>query len=280
MENQTQTPDEATQTLVNLGLTFLQAKVYLALNRLGTLSGRETAKAAKIAPQDVYRILTELQEKELVEKIIDRPNKYKPIPLKDGLLMFIQQRNKETTQLQQAIQEMIKQFEKTKNNNSKRETGNFALVPAKESLKKRAITLIETAKTSLNFMNEYQEGMIGHEIIFELEARAIDQGVTIKDILGKNKNKCEPPEIPSKFANLTARNPMFQVRYCQFPPPAILLIKDNKELLISTNSTTNMSQPYLWSNNPILVNVIQQWYDTMWEKCGQTQIPVCLTQNP
>ena len=28
----------------------------------------------------------------------------------------------------------------------------------------------------------------------------------------------------------------------------------------------NLDTPYLWSNNPILTHMIQQWYDIMWEK--------------
>ena len=94
--------EETVQTLVNLELTVLQAKVYLALVKLGTSTGRTTAKAAKVASQDVYRVLTELQEKGLVEKIIAKPNKYRPIPLKDGLSMLLQRRNKQTAELKKA----------------------------------------------------------------------------------------------------------------------------------------------------------------------------------
>ena len=55
--------EETVQTLVNLGLTVLQAKVYLSLAKSGVSTGRATAKAAKVASQDVYRVLIELQEK-------------------------------------------------------------------------------------------------------------------------------------------------------------------------------------------------------------------------
>jgi sugar-specific transcriptional regulator TrmB len=250
---------------VSLGLSFLQAKVYLALTVSGISTGREVAKKAKIAPQDVYRILAELQEKSLVEKIIDRPNKYRPIPLKNGLLMLLQQRNSETTELQQAVFEMVKWFENPKSCSDKKHIGDFALVPAKESIENRIIKFFETAQTALDLMNECQEGMMGHESVFEFERRALDRGVKVRDILARTEKKYE---IPESFVVLTERRPMFQVKYCQFPPPAILLIKDHREVLISTNSTVNMlSQPYLWSNNPILVRLIQQWYDTMWEKC-------------
>ncbi|MCW4019121.1 MAG: hypothetical protein NWF00_10680 [Candidatus Bathyarchaeota archaeon] len=87
--------EEAIQTLVNLGLTVLQAKVYLALVTVGTTTGRITAKAANVASQDVYRVLTELQEKGLAEKIIAKPNKYKPTPVQNGISALLKQKIKE-----------------------------------------------------------------------------------------------------------------------------------------------------------------------------------------
>jgi sugar-specific transcriptional regulator TrmB len=70
----------------------LQAKVYIALAKLGTLTGRVTAKEAKVASQDVYRVLAELEEKNLVEKIIVTPNKYRPVPVQDVLSILLKQK--------------------------------------------------------------------------------------------------------------------------------------------------------------------------------------------
>ena len=45
------------------------------------------------------------------------------------------------------------------------------------------------------------------------------------------------------------------------------MIKDNKEVFISTTRKINsVEYPCLWTNNPIIVQIIQQWYDIMWEK--------------
>jgi sugar-specific transcriptional regulator TrmB len=52
-----------TQVLMHLGLTNSQAKVYLALLRLGTDNkGTTIAKFADVLRQDVYRLLDELQQ--------------------------------------------------------------------------------------------------------------------------------------------------------------------------------------------------------------------------
>jgi hypothetical protein len=52
-----------------------------------------------------------------------------------------------------------------------------------------------------------------------------------------------------------------------------LEIKDRQEVLISIeNAKSNLDTPYLWSNNPILTHVIQQWYDMIW-KTGSEDYP-------
>ncbi|MGD0204199.1 MAG: helix-turn-helix domain-containing protein [Candidatus Bathyarchaeia archaeon] len=258
---------EPVETLVKLGLTFLQAKVYLALAILGTSTGRTTAKSAKVASQDVYRVLTELQEKSLVEKIISKPNKYRPIPLEEGISMLIQRRDKQTAELKKTVFEILKSFQSVDKREDKNETGDFVLIPEKEPIENSFIRVWETAQTSIDLMDEDQERirMLAHRKNYELMVKALKKGVKIREI----HNKTQKGNQPKLFSALLKREPEFQARYLHFPSPAKVIIKDNTEVFISTTSKVNtLEQPYLWSNNPILVQVIQQWYDIMWEKCS------------
>jgi sugar-specific transcriptional regulator TrmB len=60
--NRTSKNDEPIQTFMSLGLTLLQAKLYLTLVKLGSQGGevRKISRESSIARQDVYRILPEL----------------------------------------------------------------------------------------------------------------------------------------------------------------------------------------------------------------------------
>ncbi|MEX2723761.1 MAG: helix-turn-helix domain-containing protein [Candidatus Freyarchaeota archaeon] len=59
---------EYIQTLTDLGLTFLQAKTYLNLAKLGKANVQTIAKASNVARQDIYRIMPSLQKLGLAEK--------------------------------------------------------------------------------------------------------------------------------------------------------------------------------------------------------------------
>jgi sugar-specific transcriptional regulator TrmB len=60
---------ESNQLLIELGCTALQAKVYLNLLALENTTAKTLAKKANIARAEAYRILNELQEKNLLKKL-------------------------------------------------------------------------------------------------------------------------------------------------------------------------------------------------------------------
>lgn len=254
--------DEAVQTLADLGLTVLQAKVYIALARLSTAPGRAIAKVAKVAPQDVYRILTELHEKGLVEKIISNPNKYRGIPLEEGVTILLQRRDRQTQELQESVFRILERIDVQ--NNGEELIGSFVLVPGKEAFRNRIIKTWNSAKTSIDLMNDFQEAIAIHENILDFKAGAVHNDVKIRAILSQPQNYSAHKE---GFFGFRGKSP-FDVRHTDCPiTPAKLMIIDNKEVIISINTKLRtLDQPHLWSNNPALVQIIQQWYDTMWEK--------------
>ena len=249
---------------------MLQAKVYLSLAKIGISTGRSTAKEAKVAPQDVYRVLAELQETGLVEKIISKPNKYCAINIDQGLAMLIKRRKNQTKLLERSVKTVSKLFYPTLKGAQKTGEGDFVLIGKEEPLKNRANRMLETAHVSLDLMNEINDGMMGHDNLYSLETKFLNRGGKIRDIL----SKATPIfHLTKTFCSLQQRNPEFQVRYLDFPAPAILIIKDGKEALVSTKEKTKtLMQPFLWTDNPILVQIIQQWYNQVWESSSQENI--------
>jgi sugar-specific transcriptional regulator TrmB len=262
--------DDPVETLIHLGLTLLQAKVYLSLAKIGTSTGRATAKEAKVAPQDVYRILAELQETGLVEKIISKPNKYCAMNIDQGLEMLIKRRKNQTKLLEISVKTVSKLFHPTLKGAQKTGEGDFILIGKDEPLKNRANRMLETAHVSLDLMNEINDGMMGHDNIYSLETKFLNRGGKIRDIL----SKATPIfHLTKTFCSLQQRNPEFQARYLDFPTPAILIIKDGKEALVSTKEKTKtLMQPFQWTDNPILVQIIQQWYNQVWKSSSQENI--------
>lgn len=110
MEKASIVQDEHVQTLMGLGLKFLQAKTYLALAKLGKADVKTISKASNVARQDIYRIIPTLEKLGLAEKIIANPTMYKATPIKEGLSILLQNRKEEIADLQKKTTSLINNF--------------------------------------------------------------------------------------------------------------------------------------------------------------------------
>jgi sugar-specific transcriptional regulator TrmB len=257
--------DEKTQVLVDLGLTVLQAKVYIALASTGVATGRAAAKAAKVASQDVYRVLSELQDSGLVEKIIGKPFRYKAVSPANGLRSLLAQRNKKTEEIWDKILVVLNSFENIKETEDN--SCNFVLVPQTGPMNIRISGIFKSAQRKIDLMNDFSEGVMLHDRYFESRVNAIRKGVQIRDILINPESK---QRMPASFLELLKKKPLFQAKYVTSDLALKLIIKDNKELLISTMANVaSTKQPFLWSDNPVLVCMVVSFYEVMWEKASE-----------
>ena len=88
-------PEDYIRTLTQLELTSAQAKVYLTLATLEKATAKEISNHSNVAREEVYRLLTELQKKGLIERIIASPTQFKATPIEEGLSILIRRKEKE-----------------------------------------------------------------------------------------------------------------------------------------------------------------------------------------
>lgn len=255
--------DEAVQTLVNLGLTVLQAKTYLALAKLDTSTGRTTAKAANIHPSDIYRILAELKEKGLVKKIVSKPNKYSAVTLPEGSLMLLHQREKQTLKIKETINQMCKYYTVPDERQNNDESNEFILELYGKTCLNKFEKMVETAQTSLDLMANYNEAMMyTSECVIKSLFKNLNNGVKIRQIFNLSQ---ERPKAQNWFVKIQKKTPTYQARFLDCSNPVTLVIKDN-EVLVGLGNDVKREQPHLWSNNPVLVQIIKGWYNSLWEE--------------
>ena len=92
----------------DLGLTLLEAKIYLTLTKIGASKVITLANASNVSRPDIYRILHKLTDLGLVEKLLGIPSKWKAIPLEIGLSFLLEQRKNKTKLLEKMKQETLK----------------------------------------------------------------------------------------------------------------------------------------------------------------------------
>jgi sugar-specific transcriptional regulator TrmB len=206
-------------------------------------------------------LLGELAEKGLVEKIISKPTKFRAIPLGDGLKELLMRRQMETEKLVKEAEWISKAAEAIPVMDE--ECGEFHILPNKEPIIRMSLEILLTAKTSIDLMNETQEILKLHEIHFEAKKKVIKSGVQIREIIGQSTSDVQ---LPPSLLNLAKSTTFLKVRILDSLPTARLMIKDSKEVFLATTlKPGTLSQPFLWTNNPVIVQIVQEWYNGVWE---------------
>ncbi len=140
------------------------------------------------------------------------------------------------------------------------------MVPPKEtSIKRRKMAIAKVEKT-FDVISSRKRFPKATFHLFEVLSGAAKRGVRIRILTEK---PVEDDIFPIELDNLR-RNTFFDVRYSAAPPKALVNIFDSKEASITTSETASWDQsPSLWTNNPSLIAIIQEHFETEWGKSTQ-----------
>ncbi len=256
--------NEDIETLTCLGLTELQARVYLALSDLGKATIKTISKTTEIARQDIYRITTELQELSLIERIIAAPNEYSAIPIQDAINILVQRKNTETTDMLLKVNKLL---EKHKTHKiaayPQGQNLSFSLIPKKEAVILRLKKEIDATQRNVDTIVSWRRYSQGLGYLYEEFEKAVHRGVKIRSIVEHPKDVTGWPEIALKLM----KKPSYKVRTIPEQPAAILSICDGKEVFISTSVDGTIGEsPILWSDNTSLIRIVQDYFELMWRR--------------
>jgi sugar-specific transcriptional regulator TrmB len=222
------------QTLMRLGLTFNQARVYLALVRSGMSTARTIAKNSGVARPDVYRVMPTLEKLGLVERIVSAPCKFRAISRQDAVSVLMKRRTNEISELQAATREMLKVV---KNNNTRtaleEDEPQFILVPEPVVIQRKK-KVLENAQRSFDMITSWRRFLRAFMLTYNKETvKALQSGVEIRVIV----DKPDEGESVSDTIKHLEEHPAFKVRYASEPIAVLMSIIDKKEALVVCTCT-------------------------------------------
>ena len=249
---------EDVQTLNDLGLTFLQAKVYLALLQNETMKAGVLAKASQVGRPDVYRTLPKLQELGLVEKEIAKPVLYRAIPIDVAVTILLEHKNKQYDELKAKSTYLLNKYKNGKNGSYYPES-KFVFVPSQESLMKRLKKVVNSTQKSIDVATSCKRLTYACDGLFDDLQSAWDRGVKGRAIINLIEEK--QPEI----INRCWRPSCAKIRYIPSFPKTVMANYDNKEVFIFTKPTADLKDsPALWSNDPSILGITHDYFEILW----------------
>jgi sugar-specific transcriptional regulator TrmB len=251
------------QVLIDLGLTQVQARVYLALVESGPSRTSVISKASMVARPDVYRTISKLQNIGLVEKIIKKPLQYQAIPLKKGLSLLLETKTQHYEKVR-AETRMLMDTATIRNSSETKhlETYQFVFIPKGKTVIEEIKSAIEKAELRVDLILSWKRFSQGIVSIFaESMEIAWKKNLKIRFIIGAPpKNK-----TGEQLIQFCREKPSCQMRFIPHFPKAIFGIYDEKEIFLVLKSKTDLpSSPALWSKNPTLIALAEDYFDILW----------------
>jgi len=249
------------EVLSEWGLTRLQIRAYFAVVKCGEATAGTIATFSKIAHQDIYRILTDLCNFGLVEKVIGKPMKFRAACFDEGFFSLLEAKQREMSELWEKTMNIAKLVQ----SNIKTQVYEFVEIRQRSLLEsvlrddktrnKQSIRVLTSSRRLNHWVTAYPD----------LLKKATDKGIRIKTLVE------ESPEAMNSMKNLSDEAPgdrLFEVRYIHADPLVQFALVDNREtyLIIEQPSIKAIRDfpPLLYSNHPILVKLSENYFESMW----------------
>jgi sugar-specific transcriptional regulator TrmB len=259
MKNEAQ--NKIIQTLTRLGLNCSQAKVYLALVQNGELNAKEISHFSRVNRQEIYRIIPKLQKLCLVEKILTSPTMWKPTPMKLGLKLLMERRNKETC-------ELLKESKKIGNSLTKKDEKlkaymdhSFIMIEGEKKIGHYITKGLENTQVSGDVLSYVKDTITKFHYLEKSFLKMLKQGAQMRMILYVSEEEKMLINNNLKIMQF----PNFHVKYIFGVPRAVFFIRDKNEVIISTSPVNPDSYPALVSNSTVLVGILQDYFELLWE---------------
>lgn len=252
--------DEIIPVLQKLGLTELQAKVYLALATIENLRVDEIAKQSKVHRPDIYRLVKILEEKGLVERVIANPVRYRALPRDKAFDFLLQKRSKESADLFIKTRKISRNFKVKTNQLPVLNIPTIVVIP-RSRVVERIESAIDNAIANIDLIlsrSQFESRM------FYLASRYIkawERGINMRIILDAPKTK----QDDFRRLGLCMKSPLCELKFIPNAPHTSAEIFDNNEVYINEKVSRGLlDSSILFSNNPSLLNLTKTYFEKMW----------------
>ncbi len=250
------------QTLINLGLNNLQAKVYLCLAKSGTSSVAAIAKQSKTSTSETQNVMINLFELGIVQKVSEKPQLYKAASADQTLKFLMQRKTKQSNELKfdtgSLVSNLIIRRDQFKEQN------RLVSISQKEVFLNRGMEAIHQVEVSIDFILTWDMFL---ECAQHVNQKTNKPNIMCRFIVEQPSNIGDL-EILKKFNRWVGN-----IRFMQASPKALLGIYDKKDLMIIDGPDSDMnSSSSMWTSTKSIVTLSQSYFENLWLKSSKEPI--------
>ena len=259
------------KTLANLGLTQIDAELYIFLAKRGPIEARNVAKALKISKQRVYPIIKKLQSKGILNSTLEHPARFSVIPFEKLLDLFIRTKMEEAQRVKQEKNGILQDWKSIVVTEISSSPAQFTVIEGRHYVYSKIQQMIQETKKEFSFVTTVPglaradtlglfDAAFNHPLRSKIRFRFITElskqnTKAIKAILEKK---------PKVAFNLEGRIPDLGLKLSPR-----MVIRDEEETVffidpIKENSAIEQDDVCLWTNCKSLAHAFSTMFDELW----------------
>jgi sugar-specific transcriptional regulator TrmB len=259
------------KTLVNVGLTQLDAEVYLLLAKKGPIKARDATKALKLSKQRFYPIIKNLQRKGVVTATLEHPAMFSAVAFKKVLDLFVKSKMAEAQHVQKHKEDLLLDWQSVDLSKAESPSAKFAVIEGRNCIYSKIQQMIEETKSRLSFVTTVpslaRADVIGlFEAAFSHPLRSKIQFRFLTELSKQNVETMKKilKEKPKASFNLEIKSPDLGLKLCPR-----MIIKDESETVFFLENRIDASaieqdDVCLWTNCKSLVQSFSAMFEDLW----------------
>jgi sugar-specific transcriptional regulator TrmB len=266
------------KTLVGLGLTNMDARVYIFLAKKGPLKARDAAKALRIKRQQLYRSLKNLQSKAIVSATLEYPARFSAVSFEKVIDLFIKTKLEEAQNIQHDKTTLLSSWKALQVGEAPDVSPRFMVIEGRNVIYSRIKQMINETKSQLSIISTVsglaradQFGLLDagfkHPLRSKVQFRLLTQ--LSEQNLGTMKALLK--ETPKAGLRFEIRSPNLGLRL--FPR---MVLRDEEEVVFFINPTVGGSlskqdDVCLWTNCKSLVHSFLVLFEELWRNSTEIE---------
>lgn len=234
--------DDAVDALNSLGLTTYEARVFVALQKLGAGTASEVAEIAEVPRSQVYGAAEDLEERGLVDVEQSNPTRYRPVGVEEARDRLYRQLRSESDSAFEYLEGVRSEYD-----TEDEESEAIWTVRGSTNVASRAAQLIASAEENVVYGTEYVQ-RVGPSVRSAL-ADAVDAGVSVTVI-------SENDEVLAVAREVGAR----AVAVGHQPTPDMgadrVVMADDDAVLVSVRGDDGASETAFWSRDTAFASML------------------------
>jgi sugar-specific transcriptional regulator TrmB len=264
------------KALEELGLTRLEARIYVFLAKKGPKKAKEVALAPRASKQQLYLSLKSLQSKGLVSATLEHPARFSAVPFVKALDLFSKAKMEEARSIQRNKDSLLSDWQSIVIKETDDKSAKFTVIEGRKYVYSKIQQMIQETKRQLSTVTTVsgliradQYGLLDAAFNHPLKSKVQFRFLTELSEMNTDAMSGLLEKAPKKGFNLKGRNPELGLK-----PSPRMVIRDNEELLYFITPPIE-DDSCLWTTCKELVRSFVAVFDELWRNSTDIEKTIC-----